>query len=366
MEKALASYNYGNMAHTHSAPRALEQSVQRNFIPAAEADANRTALRQAQDEDKRHDDSDVKGALVEYSKQHSSLTRFLRFVSRGFKRYQPDVVPVTASPETQLLEQVVALQDATIKGYELFKALPDVIQKMKNDYWKLAARQEELEMKIAAMEEDLHALPERQREYMQLLQGLEKYNSISEPEKKTLSAELQTKTGVGILPPLENTAVRSLVRQKLKDGQDRLSNDNLSSLLEVLRIEYASVQRQQRIIEHQERQLEQGWIPALIQLSRVKEQYNMLGRFTSGARLLIGMNELRKNTAEMIAQSEEVMSTAAVYINNTHIEAEAYEESFAPADQYRIAPEANADEAIIIDVDEEIGSDEELSMMERK
>ena len=353
MEKALVSYNHGNIIPPTSAPRALEQWVQRNFIPTAEADANRTALTQAREEDKRHYDSDVKGALAEYRKQHSSLTRFMRFVGHGFKRYQPDVAPVTASPETQLLEQVVALQDAAIKGYELFKALPDVVQKMKNDYEKLAVRQEELEARIAEAEENLRALPERQKEYTQLLQRLENYDSIPEPEKKTLSAELQTKTGVDMLPPLENAAIRSLVRQKLKNRQDELDNDNLSSLLEVLNSEYASVQRQQRIIESQERQLEQGWKPALIQLSRVKEQYDMLSRFTSGARLLIGMNELRKNTAEMITQSEEVMSNAAAYINNTRIEAEAYEESFAQQKNVLIFPEDNTDEAIIIDVEEE-------------
>ncbi|MDP3640184.1 MAG: hypothetical protein Q8R53_03205, partial [Nanoarchaeota archaeon] len=98
--------------------------------------------------------------------------------------------------------------------------------------------------------------------------------------------------------------------------------------------------------------LEQGWKPALIQLSRLKEQYNMLHRFTSGARLLIGMNELRKDTAEMIAQSEEVMGNAAVYLNNTRIEAEAYEESFSQPTNARIFPEADTDDAIIIDVEE--------------
>ncbi|MDP3698062.1 MAG: hypothetical protein Q8R47_00595 [Nanoarchaeota archaeon] len=346
-----------------SAPQALDWLVQQNVIPAAEVETNRTMLAKAQEADKRQRDYDVKSALVEYGKQYSSLTRFLRFVSRGFKRYRPNLISPTASPETQLLEQVIALQDAVVKGSELFKALPDVVQKMKTDYGKLSARQEGLETRIAGVKGDLHSLPERQREYTELLRGLEKYDILSEPEKKTISAELHAKTGVDILPPLENAAVRSQVRQKMKDGKKILSDDNLSSLLEVLNIEYASVQRQQRMIESQECQLEQGWKPALIQLSRVKEQYDLLSRFTSGARLLIGMNELRKNTAEMIAQSEEVMVNAASYVDNTRIEAEAYEDSFSRPAEMRIFPEADTDEAIVIDVEEE---PEEFSRVERK
>lgn len=363
MEKALAAYNYGSMVHPISAPQALEQWVQHNFIPAAEADANRTALGQVQKEDQRRYVIETKDALTEYKKQHSSWTRLVLFVQRGFKSYQPNLAPLTTSPETQLLEQVVALQDAAIKGYELFKTLPGIVQKMKTDYKVLATRQEELEVRIAATEGDLHTLPARQEEYAQLLQRLAKYDSLSEPEQKTLSAELQTKTSVDVLPPLENATIRSLVQQKLKSGQNELDRNNLSSLLEVLNIEYASVQRQQRIIESQERQLEQGWKPALVQLSRLKEQYDLLSRFTSGARLLIGMNELRRDTAEMIAQSEEVMGNAAVHINNTQIEAEAYEESFQPT-KVRFSPEADTDEAIIIDVEED--AEEERFMAEQK
>ena len=356
MNTTSKSYVQRDIVPAISAPQEVEQWVQHNFISAAEADANRTALSQAQEADKRHYDAGVKSALVKYEEQYSSLMRFLRFLSRGFKRYQPNLALVAASPETQLLEQVVALQDATMKGYELFKALPGVVQKMKHDYEKLAARQEVLEKKITDVEGDLSSLPEKQREYSALLQHLEGYDALSEQEQKTLSAELQTKTGIEIIPPLENAAVRSLTLRKLMPEQQRLSNNNLSSLLEVLTIEYASVQRQQRMIESQERQLEQGWKPALIQLSRLKEQYDMLSRFTSGARLLIGMNELRKDTAEMIAQSEEVLGNATGYINNARIEAEAYEESFAQPINVQIFPEADTVDnmdTIEIEVEEE-------------
>lgn len=365
MEDSLTIYGSKHLVPTISAPQALEQWVQYNFIPAAEADANRTALYQVQKEDEKRYAAEVRAALIEYKKQYSPLTRLARFVGRGFKRYRLHLAPPTPSPETQLLEQLVALQDAAIKGHELFKALPGVVRKMKTDYRALAARQEELEVRIATAEEDLHTLPVRQREYTHLLQRLVKYDAISEPEKKILSAELQTKTGVDILPPLENAAIRSLLQQKLKSGQNELDHNNLSSLLEVLNIEYASVQRQQRIIKSQEGQLEQGWKPALIQLSRLKEQYNMLSRFTSGARLLIGMNELRRDTAEMIAQSEEVMSNAAAHINNTQIEAETFEESFAQPTKVRIL-EVDTDETIIIDIEEDLDLEEEPFLAERK
>lgn len=361
MDKALILYRSESYVPAISAPQALEQWVQQNSIPAAEVEANRTALSQSQQEDQRRYAAEVKNALLKYEKQYSPLRRFMRFAGRGFKQYKPDVAPVAASPETQLLEQAVALQEATVKGYELFKALPDVVQKMKHDYGKLAARQGELETRIAEVEGNLRALPERQREYTALLQRLEKYDTLSEHEQEKILAELQNKTGVDSLPPLENAAVRSLALRRLAPEQQMLTNDNLSSLLEVFNIEYASVQRQQKMIEFQERQLEQGWKPALIQLSRLKEQYAMLSRFTSGARLLFGMNELRKNTAAMIAQSEEVMANAAVYINNTRIDAEAYEESFSNPTNARIFPEADADEAIIIDVEEE-----EPPVLERK
>ncbi|MEK6969368.1 MAG: hypothetical protein AABW48_02990 [Nanoarchaeota archaeon] len=364
MNAALTRYDQRGLIPAISAPQALEQWVQHNFIPAAEAETNRTALCQVQREDQKRYAADVRTALVEYKKQYSPWARLALFVRRGFKGYRPELAPLTASPETQLLEQVVALQEVAIKGHELFEALPVVVRKMKQDYEQPAARQGELELKISDIKRNLQDLPARQQEYALLLQHLEKYAALSEPEKETLSAELQTKTGIGMLPPLENAAVRSLVQQKLNRGYKELNKNSLSSLLEVLDIEYASVQRQQRIIESQESQLEQGWKPALIQLSRLKEQYDMLSRFTSGARLLIGMNELRKDTAEMVARSEEIMAAAAAHINNTRIDAEAYEESFAvPSAHARIL---DTDESIIIDVEEDVDIEEEPFLAERK
>lgn len=365
MEKSLVIYGSKHLVPAISAPQALEQWVQRSAIPAAEADANQTALHRVQKEDQRRHAAATKSALAEYKKQYSLLSRIMLYFQRGLNCYQPNLAPLTTSPETQLLEQVVALQEAAIKGHELFKALPDVVRKMKLDYEKLAVRQGELEAKIVSMEGELCALPERQREYAALLRNLETYDTLSTQEKITLSTELQAQAGVDVLPPLENAAVRSLALRKLRPEQQRLTSGNLSSLLEVLTFEYTSVQRQQRIIESQERQLEQGWKPALVQLSRLKEQYDMLNRFTSGARLLIGMNELRRDTAEIIARSEEVMGHAAAHIDSTQIEAEAFEESFAPPAKVRILPEADADEAII-DVEEETDAEEEPFLMEQK
>ena len=108
MQKALALYNSGDLVPTISAPQSLEQWVQRNAIPTAEVDGNKTLLHQAQEEDKRCYVAEVRNALAEYQKQYSPLRRFAFFVGRGLKRYQPDLTPPTASPETQLLEQVVA------------------------------------------------------------------------------------------------------------------------------------------------------------------------------------------------------------------------------------------------------------------
>ncbi|MBI1968913.1 hypothetical protein HYS49_03305 [Candidatus Woesearchaeota archaeon] len=334
-----------------SAPQALEQYVEQSGIPAAEAEANLTALAQAREADQRQYDSGVQGALVEYRKQHSSLTRLWRFFGRGCKRYTPELEPQPASPETQLLEQVVALQDAALKGYALFKALPEVVRNMRADYEMLAARETELEARIAAVESDLRALPERQAEYTALLRCLGAYEAISDEERKTLAAELQAKTGVSALPPLDNAAVRSRIGQDLKKGLDGLSAPNLSSLREVLTIQYASVQRQRGMIEEQERRLEEGWKPALVQLSRLTEQYTMLNRFTPGARLLLGMNGLRKDTAALIAESEAAMNTAAAHIDATRLEAEAFEDVYSPAEK-NSSLEASLGEAAIIDVEE--------------
>lgn len=352
MKTALLPYTAEHIVHAVSAPKALEQWVQRSAIPSAEVEANKALLYRAREDDGKRYAADVQNALVRHKKQYSALTRFARFVVCGFKRYRPEVASPAASAETQLLEQVVALQEAVVKGYELFKALPNVVYKMKDDYEKLAAGENELEARINGVEEELRTLPERQNEYAAITQRLKSYNNLSDEEQKTLAEDLQMKTGADILPSLENAEVRSLLQRRVISEQSRLSSDNPSSLLEMLNIEYASVQRQQRIIESQERQLEQGWKPALIQLSRLKEQYNMLSRFTSGARSLIGMNELRKNTVEMIAQSEEVMTDAAAYINGTRIEAEAYEESFSQPANVQIFPEADTGDAIIIDVEE--------------
>ncbi|MDP3639926.1 MAG: hypothetical protein Q8R53_01860, partial [Nanoarchaeota archaeon] len=173
--KMAASVTDGGYLVPRSAPQALEQWVEQNSIPAAETEANRAALAQAQKADQLHYVSGIQSALVEYKEQHSSVTRFFRFIRRGFKGYKPNLEPLPASPETQLLEQVVALQDAALKGYALFKALPEVVQKMRADYETLAAREKELEARIAAVESDLHALPERQAEYTALLHCLGRY-----------------------------------------------------------------------------------------------------------------------------------------------------------------------------------------------
>ena len=96
--------------------------------------------------------------------------------------------------------------------------------------------------------------------------------------------------------------------------RDEISNADIPQSIRITNDELSSVVQSISMIEEQASQLERGWRPALQELGRLKRQYDKVKRFSGAANLLLDMTEIRIQTPQLIAASEQVIRDVQGYL----------------------------------------------------
>ena len=313
--KELARYSLSEMTH-------FEKRIDRFSISPAELLDNKNNLAVQQEADQERYLQTMKQAG--YATENSIFPRIYNFITRKGKL--PDQTP---SPQTDLLQSIVDIQEELKKGYDHLQALPNILQDIAKQRDDLAQQKADLEERLAKHYRLTEKLPEEELQAKRFIVDLMDYEHLTEESRsdlvKSIEDSMKEKSSI---PALSNPKVR----ERLIEFSETYLTESKKQLLTpeeivLLQADRSMLEQDQIILHDQVYNLIEGYKPAIAALHKLKMNYDRLRRFAPAAHLAIGLNQVREETIDLIAKAEEAMAVNLELVEESRFSAESAEQA---------------------------------------